>query len=123
MECVKVVNPNDSWCGTECYIGDNKISNVKSVDFHVGVDEVPVFMFKTHGLPVIDMKGDVKFDFTPNTISEAAEIIRRECTKENSVVYKALCASIQSAINDLPKESMECDAVLAIADRIIGLDS
>ena len=66
---VKVVNPNESWLGTEYYIDGNKIQNVRSVDFRVAVDEVPTFTFETLGLPEIDMPGTVQFSFTPETIS------------------------------------------------------
>ena len=34
---VRVVNPNDGWLGTECYIDENKIDRVKRIDFSVGV--------------------------------------------------------------------------------------
>ena len=61
---VKVVNQNGDWCGTECYIDDKKIKNVKSVDFRVAVDEVPQFTFETIGLPDIDMSGDIRFILT-----------------------------------------------------------
>ena len=65
---VKVVNPNESWPGTEYYIDGKKISNVRSVDFRVAVDEVPKFTFETLGLPEIDMSGDIQFSFTPETV-------------------------------------------------------
>ena len=43
---VKVVNPNESWMGTESYIDGKKIPNVRSVDFRVAVDEAPRFTFR-----------------------------------------------------------------------------
>ena len=52
---VKVVNLNESWRGTECYIDGKKIPNVRSVDLRVSVDEAPHFSFDTLGLPEIDM--------------------------------------------------------------------
>ena len=36
---VKVVNQNNSWLGTECYIDGKKIDKVKYIDFSVGVNE------------------------------------------------------------------------------------
>ena len=68
IQRVKVVNQNVNWCGTECYIDDKKIKNVKSVDFRFAVDEVPQFTFETMGLPDIDMSGDIRFRFTPETV-------------------------------------------------------
>lgn len=51
MSRIKVVNPNESWMGTEYYIDGKKINNVRSVDFRVAVDEVPCFAFETkHGM-------------------------------------------------------------------------
>ena len=75
---VKVVNSNESWRGTECYIDGKKIPNVRSVDFRVAVDEVPQFTFQTNGLPEIDMNGDIKFGFTPETVQQAAVVLRNE---------------------------------------------
>lgn len=82
---VKVVNPGDSWLGTEYYINDQKIERVKAVDFRVAVDEVPTFTFETQGAPEIDMSGDVQFSFTPQTIEEAKKIIEHETKSKNRV--------------------------------------
>lgn len=54
---VKVVNQNEDWPRTECYIDGRKINNVRIVDFRVAVDEVPQFLFETIGMPDIDMGG------------------------------------------------------------------
>lgn len=72
IQRVKVVNPNECWLGTEYYIDGKKIKNVKSVDFRVAVDEVPRFTFETMGLPDIDMSGDIRFRFTPETVQQAS---------------------------------------------------
>ena len=69
---VKVVNPNESWMGTACYIDGKQIHGVRSVDFRIAVDEVPKFTFETLGLPEIDMAGDIKSSFTPETVQQAA---------------------------------------------------
>ena len=56
---VKIINSEDSgWMGTQCFIDEKKIPRVKSVDFHVTVDEVPTFEFEMLGLPDIEMVGD-----------------------------------------------------------------
>ena len=75
---VKVVNPNEGWMGTEYYIDGKKIERVKSVDFRVAVDEVPQFTFETMGLPDIDMSGDIRFKFTPETVQQASVVLRNE---------------------------------------------
>ena len=44
MPIVKITNPNPyDWRGTKCFIDGNKVPRVKSIDFHVAVDEIPVF--------------------------------------------------------------------------------
>lgn len=75
---VKVVNLNEGWMGTECYIDGRKINNVRSVDFRVAVDEIPQFTFETIGMPDIDMGGVVRFQFTPETVQQASIVLRNE---------------------------------------------
>lgn len=82
---VKVINPGDNWLGTEYYINEKKIPNVKAVDFRVAVDEVPTFTFETIGLPEIDMPGDIQFSFTPQTIEEAKKIIEHGMKNKHRV--------------------------------------
>lgn len=116
---VKVVSPNESWRGTECYIDGNKVKGVKSVDFRVSVDEVPQFTFETLGLPDIDMHGDVQFRFAPETVQQAAVVLQNEF-KKNSEIMDALIESIESSINDAPKEICKHDLAALIAKRIVG---
>lgn len=96
---VKVVNPNGDWCGTECYIDDKKIKNVKRVDFRVAVDEVPHFTFETMGLPDIDMRGDIRFKFTPETVQQASVVLRNELMTSGRL-YHILLGSMLSALDD-----------------------
>ena len=99
MQRVKVTNPNDGWLGTEYYIDGNKVNNVKSVDFRVAVDEVPYFTFETLGLPEIDMPGDVQFSFTPETVQQAAVVLRNELSKRGDL-YDVFLESMRSTIDD-----------------------
>lgn len=96
---VKVVNKNGDWCGTECYIDDKKIKNVKSVDFRVAVDEVPHFTFETMGLPDIDMRGDIRFKFTPETVQQASVVLRNELMTSGRL-YHIFLGSMLSALDD-----------------------
>ena len=96
---VKVVNPNESWRGTECCIDGNKIPNVRSVDFRVAVDEAPQFTFETIGLPEIDMHEDIQFSFTPETVQQAAVVLINELSKRGDL-YDVFLASMRSAIDD-----------------------
>ena len=96
---VKVVNPNGDWCGTECYIDDKTIKNVKSVDFRVAVDEDPQFTFETMGLPDIDMSGDIRFKFTPKTVQQASAVLRNELMTRGGL-YHIFLGSMLSALDD-----------------------
>ena len=118
---VKVVNPNESWMGTESYIDGKKIPNVRSVDFRVAVDEVPTFTFETLGLPEIDMPGTVQFSFTPETVQQAAVVIMNEF-KKNFESMDALISSIESAIDDAPETISRNELSKLIAKRIVGLE-
>lgn len=131
---VKVVNPNESWLGTEYFIDGNKVNNVRSVDFRVAVDEVPHFTFETLGLPEIDMAGDVQFGFTPETVQQAMVILRNELSKRGDL-YDSFLASMKSAIDDdfwntretcgsdldIGKDDFNIAAELML-NRIIGLE-
>lgn len=96
---VRVINPNDGWIGTECYIDGKKIDKVKRADFSVGVDEVPTFVFETEGIPDIDMPGRVIFDYKPENVKDAVQIIRNELLKHDSL-YDGFSASIASALKE-----------------------
>ena len=118
---VKVVSPNESWFGTECYIDGNKVKGVKSVDSRVAVDEIPQFTFETLGLPEICMAGDVQFRFTPETVQQAAVVLMNEF-KTNFESMDALISSIESAIDDAPETISRHELSKLIAKRIVGLE-
>ncbi len=120
---VRVVNPNDSWVGTEYYIDGKKIDKVKRIDFSVGVDEVPTFTFETIGIPDIDMSGRVIFDCKPKNVTESAKILQNELLKHEDL-YEGFISSISSALKihgycGLPFEPEE-DAAKKILDCVIG---
>jgi hypothetical protein len=117
---VKVTNPSNSWRGTECFIDDHKVKNVRSVDFHVGVDEIPTFEFETIGFPDIDMTGDVRFEFTPETVQEEAAVLQHE-VRINCEFYNAFIAGIEDLLR---KDHFKSTSELAekITDRIFGLE-
>ena len=131
---VKVVNPNESWLGTEYYIDDKKIKNVKSVDFRVAVDEIPHFTFETIGLPDIDMSGDIRFKFTLETVQQAVIVLRNELLTKGTL-YNGFLESMLSALDekfwdsrdrngndlDLGEEDFEEAAVLML-NRLIGIE-
>lgn len=132
---VKVVNPNEGWMGTEYYIDGKKIERVKSVDFRVAVDEVPQFTFETMGLPDIDMSGDIRFKFTPETVQQASVVLRNELMTRGWL-YHIFLGSMLSALDDsfwdsrdrngndldLGEEDFKEAAVLML-NRLIGIES
>ena len=132
---VKVVNQNEGWMGTKCYIDGNKIKNVKSIDFRVAVDEIPQFTFETMGLPEIDMGGDIKFRFTPETVQQAVVVLRNELMNHGEL-YNAFLKSMLSALDDkfwdsrdrngyeldLGEEDFK-EAAILMLNRLIGIES
>ena len=116
---VKVVNAGNGPIGTECYIDNQKIRNVRSIAFHVSVDEIPTFEFETEGLPDIDMGGKVLFSFTPETVQEAAIVLRDEFM-HNLESRQALIASIESVLREESSEYLVNGLAKKIADRIVG---
>lgn len=97
---VKIVNPYGAGSlGTECYIDGKEIDNVRSVDFRVAVDEFPQFTFETTGVPDIDMGGDIKFRFTPETVQQAAVVLRNELIA-NKDLHDTFFTSMLSALDD-----------------------
>lgn len=131
---VKVVNQNGDWRGTKCYIDGKKIERVKSVDFRVAVDEVPQFTFETIGLPDIDMSGDIRFRFTPETVQQATMVLRNELLTKGTL-YNCFLESMLSALDDkfwdsrdrnrndldLGEEDFKEAAVLML-NRLIGIE-
>ena len=132
---VKVVNPNEGWMGTEYYIDGKKNERVKSVDFRVAVDEVPHITFETMGLPDIDMSGDIRFKFTPETVQQASVVLRNELMTRGGL-YHIFLGSMLSALDDsfwdsrdrngndldLGEEDFKEAAVLML-NRLIGIES
>lgn len=121
---VKVINPKDTWLGTEYYIDDKKILGVDSVNFSVSVNEIPKFEFEMMGIPEIDMSGEVQFSFTPNTVDEAVKVLRNELLKHGDI-YDAFSASVKSAMNEevnkMKPEWPNIDMLtIAVMKRIIG---
>ena len=131
---VKVINPTEGWLGTEYYIDGKKIKNVKSVDFRVAVDEIPHFTFETIGLPDIDMSGDIRFKFTPETVQQAVIVLRNELLTKGTL-YNGFLESMLSVLDekfwdsrdrngndlDLGEEDFEEAAVLML-NRLIGIE-
>lgn len=118
---VKVVNEKADCLKTKCYINGREIQRVKAVDFHVSVDEIPTFIFEIAGLHEIEIPADVRFSFIPQTIEDAAIVLRNELLKHGDL-YDGFHASIKSALNELGyvKNSKNTEMAEKILKRIIG---
>lgn len=121
MQRIKIVDPEGGLAKTECYINDKKLDCVRSVDFHVGVGEIPTFTFETMGFPNIDALGMVRFDFTPETVQHAVEILRNELLKHGDL-YNGFLASIKSSIDEHLSSVSANEFAENILKRIIGED-
>lgn len=98
MPVVKIVNskPYD-WIGTQCFIDGNKVPRVKSVDFHVAVDEVPIFNFEMMGAPDIEAECLTQISFTSQSITDAISVLRHELLQHGEI-YHGFKASLKSAL-------------------------
>lgn len=122
MERVRVWNEGNGWMGTRVTINDVPVKGVKSVDFHVGVEEAPEFEFSLFGCPDIDMAGDILFSFTPETIQGALEVLRRSFIQNDCRVYEGFVNSIESALEGCQEDMGTREKAEFIADYIIGVE-
>lgn len=129
MEHIKITNKDrfskNGWQGTKVQVGEYEVSGVRSVDFRVAVDEVPTFIIETVAEPEIEMDGEAVFKYHPETIKEAARVIRKSFARGNEN-YNALVSSIKSVIDEYrPNSENEYRIREAqdIADRILGIEN
>ncbi len=124
MPVVRIVNPNPyDWLGTKCFIDGKEIPRVKSVDFHVSVDEVPIFNFEMMSAPDIEMECLAQISFTSQSITDAISVLRHELLQHGEI-YHGFKASLKSALEHynycgLPFEP-EDDTARKILDFMIG---
>lgn len=105
---------------TEIFVGDNKLNRVVSASYYQDATSVPCFEFETVGFPDIAIdNADIRFQFTPQTIQEAAKTLRHSLITD-ATLYDAFCASIESALKEIPTGAGLYDVAKAIAERIIG---
>lgn len=119
MKKVEIKNRNEAWLGTKCIVDGRSIPNVRSVDFHFGVEEVPEFTFNTNGIPDIDVMGCVVINPSTNNLQEACQIITHELQKHGEF-YDAFVASVSSSIHEVPEEMWSGELAEKIVKRISG---
>ena len=124
MSVVNIVNltPYD-WMGTQYFIDEHKVPRVKSVDFHVSVDEVPTFNFEMMGIPDIEMECLAQISVSSQSITDAISVLRHELLQHGEI-YHGFKASLKSALEHynccgLPFEPEE-EIAGKMLDFIIG---
>lgn len=124
MPVVRIVNPEPyNWAGTKCLIDGKTIPRVKSVDFHVAVDEVPTFSLELMAEPDIQMEALAQISFTSQSITDAISVLRHELLQHGEI-YHGFKASLKSALErynycGLPFDP-EDDVARKILDFMIG---
>ena len=124
MPVVRIVKPEPyNWAGTKCLIDGKTIPRVKSVDFHVAVDEVPTFSLELMAEPDIQMEALAQISFTSQSITDAISVLRHELLQHGEI-YHGFKASLKSALErynycGLPFEP-EDDVARKILDFMIG---
>lgn len=124
MPVVRIVNPEPyNWAGTKCLIDGKTIPRVKSVDFHVAVDEVPTVSLELMAEPDIQMEALAQISFTSQSITDAISVLRHELLQHGEI-YHGFKASLKSALErynycGLPFEP-EDDVARKILDFMIG---
>ena len=79
MPLVKITNPNPyDWRGTKYFIDGKEVPRVRSIDFHVAVDEIPVFEFEMMAVPDIEMECLAQISVTSQSITDAILVLRHE---------------------------------------------
>lgn len=84
--------------GAQYFIDGHEVPRVKSVDFHVAVDEVPTFNFEMMGRPDIEMECLAQISFTSQSIADAISVLRHTET-----MY--ICKKCGYSYSEFPEES------------------
>lgn len=120
MPVVKIINPSPyDWRGTQCFIDGNKIPRVKSVDFHVAVDEIPTFVFEMMAEPDIEMECLAQISFTSQSITDAISVLRHELLQHGEI-YRGFKASLKSALERYNYCGLLFEPEEEIADKILN---
>lgn len=120
MSVVKITNHNPyDWMGTECYIDGEKVPRVRSVNFHVAVDEIPVVEFEMVAVPDIEMECLAQISVTSQSITDAILILRHELL-QHVEIYNGFKSSIKSALEAYNYCGMPFEPEEEIAEKILN---
>ena len=119
MSVVKITNHNPyDWMGTECYIDGKKVPRVRSVNFHVAVDEKPVVEFEMMAVPDIEMECLAQISVTSQSITDAILILRHELLQHGEI-YNGFKSSLKSALESYNYCGMPFEPEEEIAEKIL----
>lgn len=120
MPVVRIVNPEPyNWAGTKCLIDGKTIPRVKSVDFHVAVDEVPTFVFEMMAEPDIEVECLAQISFTSQSITDAISVLRHELLQHGEI-YHGFKASLKSALEHYNYCGLPFEPEEEIAEKILN---
>lgn len=125
MAKVSIKNNSMMPHGTMTEIDGAPLKGVVSIDYHVSLEEVPTFVFKTYGIPDIEVEGKCDFAFTVETIQEAKRVLSHSL-QTNRELYDEFVSDIESAMQESTvvwEEWEYHETAKLIADRIIGNES
>lgn len=120
MSVVKITNPNPyDWMGIECYIDGEKVPRVRSVNFHVAVDEIPEVEFEMMAVPDIEMECLAQISVTSQSITDAILVLRHELLQHGEI-YNGFKSSLKSALESYNYCGMPFEPEEEIAEKILG---
>ena len=116
---IEIMQRNGSGIGTTVKLNGKNI-RAKSINYYYCADDIPSTTIEMIGdSNVLDiLGGDVTIDICPTNLQGAVVVLKHELQK-HTVLYEALRASIQSALNDVPCKLSE-EYAEHILKRIIG---
>ena len=133
MPYIKINQPTQDWLGTTIEIDGRPIHRVRSIDYHVCVDEEPEISLEMSGTGEIDLDAEyIKLDISPLNAQDAFMILRHELSKENprhkhfgtdNELRNGFIASIKSALEEgfsMPDGITDDELAEKILDRLIG---
>ena len=110
MPHIKINQPTKDYIGTEIEVDGQKISGVRNIDYHVGVDGQTGIKLDIIGTAGVDLEADyINFAITPGNIQSAVEILRYSLSKDNprckhlgikNELREAFIDSIESVLNE-----------------------
>lgn len=120
MPVVKIINPSPyNWMGTQCFIDGHEVPRVKSVDFHIAVDEIPTFVFEMMAEPDIEVECLAQISFTSQSITDAISVLRHELLQHGQI-YHGFKASLKSALEHYNYCGLPFEPEEEIAEKILN---